>query len=60
LIYVNAFQQLSPMDFARLGRQTAKTNKATDAIMASSAHYYLNWAKVGIDKMDAVLTGAIP
>jgi hypothetical protein len=24
--------------------------------MASSAHYYLNWAKERIDEMDAVLT----
>jgi hypothetical protein len=27
-----------------------------EAIMASSAHYYLNWAKERIDEMDAVLT----
>jgi hypothetical protein len=27
-----------------------------EAIMASSAHFYLNWAKERIDEMDAVLT----
>jgi hypothetical protein len=36
--------------------QTINANEATEAIMASSAHYYLNWAKERIDEMDAVLT----
>jgi hypothetical protein len=34
----------------------ASANAATEANMASSAHFYLNWAKERIDEMDAVLT----
>jgi hypothetical protein len=33
----------------------ASTDAATEANMASSAHFYLNWAKARIDEMDAVL-----
>lgn len=33
----------------------ASTDAATEANMASSAHFYLNWAKERIDEMDAVL-----
>jgi hypothetical protein len=35
--------------------QTINPNEATEAITASSAHYYPNWAKERIDEMDAVL-----
>src|SRR5271169_484536 len=35
--------------------RTINPNEATEAIMASSAHFYLNWAKERIDEMDAVL-----
>jgi signal transduction histidine kinase len=34
----------------------ASAYAATDATMASSAHFYLNCAKERIDEMDAVLT----
>src|SRR5882724_1468993 len=41
----------------RAGRHNGRANfvKTTEEKMASSAHFYLNWAKERIDEMDAVL-----